>query len=119
MSTHPSAPSTSRRSRGWGGQPGLCGAPAPVRRRRASQPACLLEDGECAVDLASLLVAAEQVADLGAGDAGGAVLGERRDLVGGGVAEAVAEDPAGRVGAVAPDCEAGVEMGEGDLLVAV
>jgi len=59
------------------------------------------EDGEGAVDLAGFLVAAEEVADVCAGDARGSGLGERPDFVGGGFADAVAEDPAGRSGGVA------------------
>jgi hypothetical protein len=41
------------------------------------------------------------------------------DNVGGGVAEAVAEDPARGVGAVAPDRECRFEVWEGDVLGAV
>ena len=73
------------------------------------------ECGEGAVDLAGFLVAAEEVADFGAGDAVGAFFGEGPDVVGGGVAEAVAEDPAGRVAGVAPEGERGVEVREADL----
>ncbi len=61
---------------------------------------------ECAwraFDLAALLVAAEHVGDFGACQARGAVFGGGLDLVRRRVAKAVAEDPAGGVGAEAPD----------------
>lgn len=48
------------------------------------------------------LVAAEHVRDFGARHARWALLAGRRDLIGGWVAEAVTEDPAGGLGAVAP-----------------
>ena len=63
------------------------------------------ERGEGAVDFAGFLVAAEEVADFGAADSVGAFFGECPDVVGGGVAEAVAEYPVGRVACVAPDGE--------------
>ena len=85
----------------------------------AAEASGFLEDGEGAFDLASFFVAAEHVGDLGAGDAGGAFLGGGPDLVGGGVAEAVAEDPAGGFGAVAPQGECGFEVREPDLGFAV
>jgi hypothetical protein len=69
---------------------------------------------EGAVDLARLLVAGEEVADLGSCDPVGAVLRERPDVVGGGVAEAVAEDPAGARVAVGPDGECDVQVNEAD-----
>ena len=102
-----------------GGEPGLGGPAAAVAERRSVEAAGFFEDGEGAVDLAGLLVAAEQVADLGAGDAIGAVFGECPDVVGGGVAEAVAEDPAGGVRAAAPDREGRFEVGEADVLASV
>jgi len=74
------------------------------------EAAGFFEDGEGAFDFAGFLVAAEEVTDLGASDAGGTGFGERPDLVGGRVAEAVAEDPARGVGAVAPDRECRFEV---------
>ena len=64
----------------------------------AGEASGFFEDGERAVDLACFLVAGEEVADLAAGHSGWPVFGECPDLVGGGVAERVAEDPAGGVG---------------------
>ena len=77
------------------------------------------EHGEGAVDLAGLLVAAEEVAYLAAVDSVGSVFGERPDLISGGVADAVAKDPSGGVEAVTPDGECGFEVRWGDLLGAV
>ena len=93
------------------GSPDLGGSSAAVGVAGAGEAAGVDEDGQRAVDLAGFLIAAEEVADLGAGDAVGSVFGERPDLVGGRVAERVAEDPAGGVGAVAPDGERGFEVG--------
>jgi hypothetical protein len=78
-----------------------------------------LEQRERPVDLAGLLVAAEEIAHLGAGDAVGPVLREGPYLVGGWVAEAVAEDPARGVEAVVPEGERRFEVGEGDRGTAV
>ena len=50
----------------WGGgEPGFGGPAAAVAARCALEAAGFFEDGEGAVDLAGLLVAAEEVADLG------------------------------------------------------
>ena len=76
------------------GDPHLGGSAAVGLAGFAAQPSGVLEHGECALDLAALLVAAEQFGDLGAGEAGGAFLGGRPELVGGRIAERVAEDPA-------------------------
>ena len=104
----------------WGGgEPGFGGPAAAVAARCALEAAGFFEDGEGAVDLAGLLVAAEEVADLGAADACRAVFGECPDVVGGRVAEAVAEDPAGGFRAVAPDREGRFEVREADALAAV
>jgi hypothetical protein len=73
-----------------------------------------LEDVEGSLDLAVLLVAAEHVGDIGAGESGWALACRGPDLVGGRVAEAVAEDPGGGVGAVAPDGKRGFEVFEAD-----
>jgi hypothetical protein len=50
------------------------------------EAAGFFEGGEGAFDFAGFLIVAEEVTDLGAGDAGGAGLGECPDLVGGGIA---------------------------------
>ena len=83
------------------------------------QPSGVLEHPECALDLAAFLVAAEHVGDLGARHASWALLGGRPDLVGGWIAEAVAEDPASRVRAVAPDRQSSFKMLEPDRVRAV
>jgi hypothetical protein len=85
----------------------------------AAEASGLFEDGEGTFDLAAFLVAAEHVGDLGAGDSGGAFFGGGPDLVGGWVAEAVAEDPAGGLGAVAPQGERGFEVRQPDVGFAV
>jgi hypothetical protein len=101
------------------GSPDLGGASAAVGGACAGEASGFFEDGEGAVDLAGLFVSAEEVADFAAGDALGSVFGECPDLVGGRVAEGVAEDPAGGVEAVAPDRERGFEVRQGDLFGAV
>jgi hypothetical protein len=104
---------------GEDGHPNLGGSPAVGCAGLAAQPAGFLEDGEGALDLASFLVAAEHVRDLGPGHARGAFLGGGPDLVGGWVAEAVAEDPAGGLGAVASQGERGFEVWQPDMGFAV
>jgi hypothetical protein len=99
------------RSRGSGGlcegDPDLGGAAGgAVVAAGALEAAGVDEGGEGAVDLAGFFVAAEEVADFGAADAVGASSGECPDVVGGGIAEAVAEHPVGRVAGVAPEREA-------------
>ena len=101
------------------GSPDLRGSSAPVGVAGAGEASGFFEDGEGAVDLAGFLVAAEEVADLAAGDALGAVFRERPDLVGGRVAERAAEDPAGGVEAVAPDRESGFEVRQADVVAGV
>ena len=104
----------------WGRwEPGFGGPTAAVGDGRALEAAGFLEDGEGSFDLAGFLVAAEEVADVCAGDARGSGLGERPDFVGGGGADAVAEDPAGRSGGLVPDGESRFEVGESDVVVAV
>ncbi len=82
----------------------------------AAQTSGVFEDPTGALKLEALLAAAEQVRDLGAGDAGGSVLRRGPDLIGGPVAEAVTEDPGSGVGAFAPDREACLAVGEVDVL---
>jgi hypothetical protein len=67
--------------------PDLDGSAGAIRVRSASEPAGVFEGAERAVDLTRFLVAAEQIADLGAAHAVGPVFGERPDVVGGGVTE--------------------------------
>jgi hypothetical protein len=93
-----------------GGDPDLGGSPGPIAPLLAVQASGVDEGRERAVDLAGFLVAAEQVADFGAADPILALLGQRPDLVGGGVAEY----PAGAVVGVAPDLECGFEVWQVD-----
>jgi len=67
--------------------PELGGSGVAVGVGSASEPACVFERAEGAVDLAAFLVAAEQVAGLGAADPVVAVSCERPDVVSGWVAE--------------------------------
>jgi hypothetical protein len=69
--------------------PELGGPPAAVGTRAALQPAGVFERAEGAVDLAGFLVATEEVTDFGAADPVGPVCGERPDVIGSGIAEAV------------------------------
>ena len=69
------------------GDPDLGGAAALGLAGFAAQPPGVLEHAERALDLAALLVAAEQLGDLGASQPGGALLGGRPQLVGGRIAE--------------------------------
>ena len=73
--------------------PEVGGSGVAVGVGSASEPACVFERAEGAVDLAGFLVAAERVAGLGAADPVVAVSCERPDVVSGWVTEAVAEDP--------------------------
>ena len=85
----------------------------------APQPSGVLKHRESAFDLAALLVAAEHVRYLGPRHAIRALPGGGPDLIGGQIAEAVAEDPGGGVGAVAPDRESSFKVLDSDLLRAV
>ena len=67
--------------------PELSGSGVAVGVGSASEPACVFERAEGAVDLAAFLVAAEQVAGLGAADPVVAVSCERPDVLSGWVAE--------------------------------
>jgi hypothetical protein len=85
----------------------------------ARQASRFFEDGKGAVDLAGFLVAAEEVAHLAAGDAVGSVFGERSDLIGGRVAEAVCEVQRAESRACSARRGAPLRVGLRDLVAAV
>src|ERR1039458_2188230 len=80
----------------------------------AAQAASLFQHAEGAVDLAAFLVAAKHVGNLGAGDPGPALLRRGPDLVGGGIAQRLPENPGGGPRTVGPDRETGPDMLQSD-----